>query len=159
MAIYIAPLPYARIRQAPGDDRLHITDGHTTSGLPLALSLKLVSGEPPWLVFELNTADRPGPEALLDSTTVEVSSSRIFAADLDALTFPAHDTFGHQIKRAADDLRDCLLPGDPPPCAHEDVIDVSWLGSSRAEGLCAWCGAAMVADLVPAYTRSAWRTA
>lgn len=90
---------------------------------------------------------------------MKVSSHRVFAADLDALTFSAHDPFGHQLRRAAADLRDCLLPGDPPPCAHEDVIDVSRLGSGQAEGLCAWCGTAMVADLVPAYTRSAWRTA
>jgi hypothetical protein len=159
MAKFIAPPLYARIRQVPGDDRLHITDMGTTSGLPRGLGLELASGEYPWLAFELNTADGYDPEAKLASTMVEVSSRRIFAADLDALTFPAHDLFGQQLRRAADDLRDCLLPGDPPPCAHEDVIDVSWLGRGQAEGMCAWCGTTMVADLVPAYTRGAWRTA
>lgn len=63
MAKFIAPPPYARIRQVPGDDRLHITDMVTTSGLPRGLGLELASGEHPWLVFELNTADWPGPEA------------------------------------------------------------------------------------------------
>lgn len=160
MAKLLPRVPYVRLRQR-GDDRvLHITNnGSTHSGELVDVGLALVGGEVPIFLLDIHTGtispfgNQPIP------TRFEISADRILACDVAALNYDRLGIPGQQLKTELDDMAQYLIPGPEPACLHENVIDVTALDDAQPQGMCAWCGGRMVAELHIEVRKGPWRPA
>lgn len=137
---------YVRLRQLTGDRRLHITDtGHTTSGYLAEASIQYTTGDATYLHLELEESEHDLISDGTDAARVDIRADRILTADIQALDFTAARSWAWQeLERILESLAGFMQLGDPPPCAHEDVIETPEMGSTTVPGVCVWCPAPLV---------------
>jgi len=152
-------LPYVRLRQIPGDRRLHVIEaGATISGRLYDVSYRMSSNDFPHVILNIRTEDPDllghGEEGAI--RTLEISAHRIVAADVDALDY---ELLGlPHLEQTLDSMRQSFVT-EQPPCEHESVIEVTTLGDVLAQGMCVWCGQHMVAEQRLEVTYGPWREA
>ncbi|MFD5899113.1 hypothetical protein [Streptomyces sp. NPDC060366] len=152
--------PEVRIRQIPGDPRLHVTVGtDTISGRINGASITINAGDFPIVAVELDTGHPWGGAHWREPsvTLVEVEATRIYADDIANLTLDDGKLGDHQFAAAMRALADCLNTAPVPPCEHDSVVDVSTVGAPQAVGVCEQCGTSMVADYIRVETVGDWR--
>jgi hypothetical protein len=138
MPTTIPPTPI-RLRQIPGDPRLHVTEnGSTTSGHLEEASIQLVSGEFPTAILGLRESLLTPPDE--PPTTLRLATFRILAADVAALNYNALGAYeGALLRRILETTSRCFDQSPLPPCAHEDVVETPELGRVEVPGICMWC--------------------
>lgn len=151
---------HVRLRQIPGDRRLHITDsGHTSSGSLAQVRYEISSSDIPYVTLELEDSEYDLFGDAVDSSTIEICVNRIVAADVAALDYSLlRDLPGRQLEEILGGMQEWFIPV-VPPCGHEDVIEVTTLGDVQAQGMCQWCGHRMVADQQVEVTYGPWKPA
>lgn len=146
---YILPPQHRciRLRRRPGDPLLYITSsGITHSGYLAEAHLESRPYEGLLLVFETEEHPYDICGEGIDASRHEIPVDRLLRADVDQLhkTVPDTDHRSLQLLTLLEEARPGLCDDEPPACGHEDVVEVTELGSTVPTGICYWCPAPLV---------------
>ena len=132
---------YTRIRQLPGDRRLHITaHGTTTSGYLAEASIAYTSSDVPNLHIEREESEYDLLSDGTDAASIDIRADRLLAADVTALRVDTASSYAWQeLVRVLAALKPWLRTEDPPPCQHDDVIETPEFANPQTPGICMWC--------------------
>jgi hypothetical protein len=139
--------PYIRLRRRTGDPLLYITShGTTDAGYFAEAHVEYDPNDGYVIAIELEEHPHDIYGEGVDAARHDIPLNRVLAADLDQLhkTIPQTDHRSLQFLTLLDTVREGMCTDDPPPCGHEDVIDVTELGDSITPGICYWCPSPLV---------------
>lgn len=140
----VTPTQYFRLRRRAGDPRLYITtNGSTDAGYLASASIDI-----PGPIVHIELEEHPSQlySDGLDAAFYETPASSILLADVHALkeSVQPNEHPVHQLIAALNQARADLSDAVPPPCGHEDVIEIPELGNPDTPGICYWCPTPLV---------------